>query len=93
MPTQKLIEMLETFIAGRNRSRQLVWQIEEELVACGLHQDDDIPGFLVTLDLFGVAKDQYGTDENEVASACREVLDVLRKRPIQPPVPTRGNGT
>jgi hypothetical protein len=85
MPNQKFIDMLEAFVAGTKRSREFVREIDEEFYACGLHEEDELHGLQLALDLFGVPKGQYGYDEAELSAECRGALVHLRKKPIQPP--------
>lgn len=77
---QKLIQMLEAFVAGENTSREFVKQIDAEFWACELNEDDRFSGLLMALDMFGVPLEDHGYDEKMLAFECREALWLLKNR-------------
>lgn len=77
---QRLIQLMETFVSGQDKSVEIVRQIEVEFWACGLNEEDELSDLMVTLDLFGVPPDGFGTDTNDLARKCQYALEYLREK-------------
>jgi hypothetical protein len=76
---QKLLGMLESFVAGQNRSIQFVKKMDAEFWASGLNEDDRFSDLLMALDMFGVPAKDFGSDEKTLASECRYALRLLKE--------------
>jgi len=77
---QKLIRMLEAFIAGESTSHEFVREMDGEFWACELNEDDRFSDLLMALDMFGVPAKDFGYDQKMLASECRYALRLLNKR-------------
>lgn len=75
---QKLIRMMETFVSGVSTSHQFVRELDDEFWACGLNADDRFSDLLTALDMFGVPREDFGTDEKTLASEFQNALRLLR---------------
>ena len=68
---QKLIRMLEAFVAGESTSHEFVREMDGEFWACELNEDDRFSELLMALDIFGVpAKDLVTTRRCSQASVA-----------------------
>jgi len=76
---QPLIQMMNAFVAGEDRSRAFVGRMEGEFVACGLGADDEFKDLLLALAMFGAGDRE--TDEKLLADECRYALRILREKP------------
>jgi hypothetical protein len=76
---QKLLGMLEAFVAGQNRSIQFVREMDAEFWAVGLNEDERFSDLLMALDMFGVPVKDFGCDERTLATECRHALRVLKE--------------
>ena len=75
---QKLVRMLEAFVAGEDRSFQFVREMDGEFWASGLNEDDRFSDLLMALDMFGVPAKDFGCDEKALASECQYALRLLK---------------
>jgi len=78
---QKFITMLESFFSDQNTSLQFVREMDGEFWACGLNEDDRFSDLLMALDMFGVPREDFGSDEKTLASQCRYALRLLKDEP------------
>ena len=78
---QKLILMLETFVAGESTSHQFIKDMEGEFWACGLNEDVRFSDLMMALDMFGVPREDFGYDEKELTSQCRYASRLLKDEP------------
>jgi len=78
---QKFITMLEAFVSDQNTSLQFVREMDGEFWACGLNEDDRFSDLLMALDMFGVPREDFGSDEKTLASQCRYALRLLKDEP------------
>lgn len=76
---QKLIEMMDAFIAGRSRSREFVGQMEGEFAASPLDEDDRFRDLQLALAMFGAGERE--ADEKMLAGECKYALRLLREKP------------
>jgi hypothetical protein len=74
---QRLVRMLGSYVAGENRSIQFVRDMNVELWATGLNDDDRFSDLVVALDLF----EDFGRDEMALASECQYALRLLKEQP------------
>ena len=77
---QKLIRMLEVFVAGESTSHEFVREMDGEFWASELNEDDRFSDLLMALDMFGVPARDFGCDEKMLASECRYALRLLNER-------------
>src|SRR6266516_1720747 len=61
----------------QNTSLQFVREMDGEFWACGLNEDDRFSDLLMDLDMFGVPREDFGSDEKTLASQCRYALRLL----------------
>jgi hypothetical protein len=78
---QKLVRMLEAFVAAEDRSIHFVREMEAEFWATRLNEDDRFSDLLMALDMFGVPARDFGCEEKTLASECRYALRLLRGEP------------
>jgi len=78
---QKLIRMMEAFVSGESTSQEFVGEMDSEVWSCGLNEDDRFSDLLTALDMFGVPREDFGTDEKTLASQCRYALRLLKDEP------------
>jgi hypothetical protein len=74
---QKLIGMLEAFVAGQNRSRDFVSQMEGEFATSDLDDDGRFGGLRYALAMFGASDREYG--EKMLAEECKYALRILKE--------------
>src|SRR5579871_166716 len=74
---QVFVQMLVSFVSGKNRSFEFVRKMEGEFWACGLNEDDRFSELMVALDLFDVPGKDYGYDEKMFLSECKYALRLL----------------
>jgi len=73
----KLIQMIDAFISGENRSRDFVGQMEGEFAASGLDDDERFSDLQHALAMFGAGSRE--DDEKVLADECRYALRLLRE--------------
>ena len=73
-----MVRMMDAFVAGEGRSRDLVGMMEAEFVAWGLDNDEQFRGLKAALMMFGAG--DRDADEKVLADECRYVLRLLRKK-------------
>jgi len=74
---QKLVEMMEAFVAGQSRSRDFVTQMEGEFATSDLDDDERFSDLQLALAMFGAADRE--ADEKKLAGECKYALRVLRE--------------
>jgi len=74
---QRLIQMMEAFVSGESTSPDFVKQMDSEFWACGLNEDERFSDLMTALDLFGVPRENFGSDTKTLASECRYALRIL----------------
>ena len=75
---QRLIRMLEAFLAGESRTLEFVREMDAEFWACEFNEDDRFSDLLMALDMFGVPPEDFGSDEKTLTSRCRYALRLLK---------------
>jgi hypothetical protein len=74
---QALIQMIESFVSGSDKSRELVAKIEGLFAETPLDDDERFSDFRLALALFGAGK--RDADERMLVAECRYVLRLLRE--------------
>jgi hypothetical protein len=74
---QKLIVMMDAFVSGQSRSRDLVGQMEGEFATSDLDEDERFSELQLALAMFGAAEREQ--DEKALASECKYTLKLLRE--------------
>jgi len=79
---QKIIQMMEVFVSGKDTSRQFVSAMEAEFWTCGLNEDErfDFDDLMMALDMFAVPTKDFGydCDPTHLTSECRYALRIMR---------------
>ena len=75
----ELIRMMDAFVAGEDRSLDLVGMMEAEFVAWGLEDDEQFRGLMLGIRMFGAGDPE--ADEKVLAGECRYALRLLRGKP------------
>ena len=74
---QKLIVMMEAFVAGQNRSRDFVREMEGEFGMSDLDDDERFSDLQLALAMFGASDREH--DEKMMASECKYALRLLKE--------------
>ena len=74
---QKLIGMMDAFVSGESRSREIVGQMEGEFAATDLDDDERFRDLQLALAMFGAAEREH--DERILVGECKHALRLLRK--------------
>ena len=74
---QKLIGMMEAFVAGQSRSREFVEQMEGEFATGDLDDDERFSDLQLALAMFGASDREY--DEKMLTGECKYALRLLRE--------------
>jgi hypothetical protein len=68
--------MMESFVAGENRTRQFVGELVGEFAACGLDDDDRFTDLQYALAMFG-NPDYLSVDEKYLAAEFQRALTII----------------
>jgi hypothetical protein len=72
---EQLVQMMEDFVANRNRSRAFVSRMGGEFIFCGLNNDERFRDLLLALAMFGGGEREE--DEKILDSECQQALKML----------------
>jgi hypothetical protein len=72
-----LVQMMESFVANKNRSRAFVSRMGGEFIACGLNGQERFRDLLLALAMFGSG--ERTEDEEILAGQCKYALEVLTR--------------
>jgi hypothetical protein len=70
-----LVQMMENFVANKNRSRAFVSRMGGEFIACGLNSQERFRDLLLALAMFGSG--ERNEDEEILAGQCKYALRIL----------------
>ena len=72
---EQLVQMMEDFVANKNRSRAFVSRMGGEFISCGLNNDERFRDLLLALAMFGSGEREE--DEGILDSECQRALKML----------------
>jgi hypothetical protein len=75
----ELVRMMDAFVAGKDRSRDLVGMMEAEFVAWGLEDNEQFRDLKFAIRMFGVGDRE--ANEKRLAGECRYAVRLLREKP------------